>query len=182
MELVRAGDPGTCLRSSRSKDRWRSRSTCSSSSVAAGDPGRDPSDIEALLALPKTCDVNAWVYEHVRQLVIELSLLVTFLKPHCTVKTCPVMNVHPDSFLCVVHPDHREVAAAEQCYAYDYMVHNLNHGTASLQNPLIFPSRFSIPESSVKQLQAILKRLCRIVAHSYIYHKEAFLEFEVRCR
>jgi hypothetical protein len=141
--------------------------------------GKDSSDIDAIIKKPESCDENTWIYEHVRQFIIELNLLLAFLRPHCTSKTCPVMNVHPENYRCITHSEPRDVIFLNyQCHAFDYMLHNLNLGTSMLQNPKNFPSRYNITESSIAVVQSLVKRLCRIVAHCAIYHKEAFLEFE----
>jgi Mob1/phocein family len=58
------------------------------------------------------------------------------------------------------------------------MQHNLDYATASLQNQKLFPSRFSISDPGMRVLQTVLKRVCRIVAHCALYHKESFLELE----
>jgi hypothetical protein len=43
----------------------------------------------------------------------------------------------------------------------------------------ILSFRISIPEPSLKHLQAIARRLYRIFAHAYFHHREAFEFFEV---
>lgn len=71
--------------------------------------GKDPQNIDLILKPPPTCDTNSWIYEHVRQFIIELNQLVAFLKPHCTFKTCPIMNVHPENYRCIVHNEPKDV-------------------------------------------------------------------------
>ena len=59
------------------------------------------------------------------------------------------------------------------------MYHNLNHATTTLQNSKNYSSRLNIPDSGIKALEQIFRRLYRIFAHIYVYHRESFNEFEV---
>lgn len=59
------------------------------------------------------------------------------------------------------------------------MIHNLNHATTTLQNSKNYSSRVIIPDSGINELEQIFRRLYRIFAHIYLYHREAFNEFEV---
>jgi len=114
-----------------------------------------------------------WQYEHVRQFILELNLLVTTLKDVCKKETCPSMK-GPDEcmYLCAAHK------TAMECSAYEYMIHNLDHSTAILQNVKNFSSRVSIPE--VKNLDTIVRRLYRLFSHAYYHHREVFNEFETQ--
>lgn len=116
-------------------------------------------------------DVNSWKYEHVRQFVLELNLLATSLKDLCTRESCPSMRGTPDSeFLCASHK------TATSCSAIEYMVHNLDQATSILLNIKNFSSRVSIHET--KSLDTIIRRLYRLFAHTYHFHREVYDEFE----
>ena len=41
-----------------------------------------------------------------------------------------------------------------------------------------FPSRISISNTSIKELESISRRLYRICSHSYFHHSNIFKEFE----
>lgn len=73
-------------------------------------------------------------------------------------------------YLCAAHK------TAQECSAFDYMVHNLDQSTSILQNVKNFSSRVSIPE--VKNLDTIVRRLYRLFSHTYYHHREIFNEFE----
>lgn len=73
-----------------------------------------------------------------------------------------------------------------KCSAIDYMIHNLDQMTATLNDPKLFSSRISIVKSSVKNLENIVRRLYRYFSHTYHHHQDIFYEFEVfliiKCR
>ena len=92
---------------------------------------------------------------------------------HCTSKSCPKMTANETwLYMCAAHNTTRE------CCAIDYMIHSIDHSTAILQNQNTFNSRVTIPQSSIKQLFSIVRRLYRLFAHTYYHHKEIFMEFE----
>lgn len=75
----------------------------------------DPADTRRIMAMPKEVQHNCWLYEHLRQFLIELNLLVTQLKNVCS---CKKMNCQNDWFyLCAAHQGKQQ-----DCSAYDYMV------------------------------------------------------------
>lgn len=64
----------------------------------------DPSNISAIITQPPDVDSPVWIYEHVRQFVLELNLLVVQLQGICTRTECPSMKVTEEwLFLCAVH-------------------------------------------------------------------------------
>lgn len=65
-----------------------------------------------------------------------------------------------------------------KCSAIEYMIHNLNHATSTLQNNKNYTSRLSISDNALKSFEPIMRRLYRIFAHAYVYHREFFEEFE----
>lgn len=74
--------------------------------------GSDPSNVTQILEPPPGMDVNVWQYEHFRQFILELNLLVTQLKGECTPEKCPRMTSSEDlMFLCAAHKDNQEVTA-----------------------------------------------------------------------
>ncbi|EGR32025.1 mps one binder kinase activator-like 3, putative [Ichthyophthirius multifiliis] len=133
----------------------------------------DPSDIEKICTPPSDIDINIWQYEHLRQFILELNLLVTQLKGVCTCQTCPKMKAADDwLYLCAAHKN------AQECSAIDYMIHNLDQSTSILQNIKNYDSRVKISQSGVKNLAPIVRRLYRLFAHTYFNHREAFIDFE----
>lgn len=52
--------------------------------LTAESLGNDSSKIKQIIECPKEIDPNVWQYEHVRQFILELNLLVTTLKDICT--------------------------------------------------------------------------------------------------
>ena len=133
----------------------------------------NPSNVKQIIEPPREADINVWQYEHIRQFLLELNLLVTQLKGVCTNSSCPVMRVNTESYRCIVHSD------LQECSAIDYMIHNLNYAATTLLNTKSYSSRVSIPASSIKSLEQIVRRLYRFFAHTYFYHREIFDEFEV---
>lgn len=75
-------------------------------------------------------------------------------------------------YMCAAHKQPQE------CSAIDYMIHSLDHSTGIIQNSNNFNSRVTIPASSTKHLNNIVRRLYRLFAHTYFHHKEVFDEFE----
>ena len=56
------------------------------------------------------------------------------------------------------------------------MVHNLDQATSILLNLKNFNSRVSINET--KSLDTIVRRLYRLFAHTFHFHREVYEEFE----
>ena len=63
----------------------------------------DPSNYHKICEQPKEVDISVWQYEHLRQFVLELNLLVTQLKRVCNKMTCPKMVVGNNMFVCAAH-------------------------------------------------------------------------------
>ena len=81
----------------------------------------EPSNVQLIIDPPSEIDINVWQYEHLRQFILELNLLVVQLKGVCTQQTCPKMKATDDwLFLCAAHKK------AQECSAIDYMIHNLD--------------------------------------------------------
>lgn len=70
----------------------------------------DPKDIKKIIEPPKEVDISVWKYEHLRQFILELNLLVVQLQGICTKQTCPKMKATDDwLYLCAAHKDPQEV-------------------------------------------------------------------------
>ena len=70
---------------------------------------------------PKEVDEIVWQYEHIRQFILEMNLLVVQLQGICSSRSCPKMNATDEwLYLCASHKQPKE------CSAIDYMIHNLD--------------------------------------------------------
>mmetsp|Transcript_12536 Transcript_12536/g.12608 ORF Transcript_12536/g.12608 Transcript_12536/m.12608 type:complete len:122 (+) Transcript_12536:264-629(+) len=86
---------------------------------------------------------------------------------------CPNMRGGEDTmYLCASHKKPKE------CSAIDYMTHTLDNATSILQSSRNFNTRISIPINSTKLLVNIVRRLYRLFAHTYFFHREVFMEYE----
>ncbi|KAG1055929.1 hypothetical protein G6F46_001446 [Rhizopus delemar] len=132
----------------------------------------DNSNIQRLVDPPETVEKDIWQYEHLRQVCLELSLLVVALESECTKQICPEMKADGWLYLCAAHP------STQSCPAIDYIIHTLDGATVLLNNSKYFPSRISIPEPSLKHFQSVARRLYRIFAHAYFHHREIYEFFE----
>ncbi|CAG8566378.1 11301_t:CDS:2 [Funneliformis mosseae] len=132
----------------------------------------DKDNLDALVELPPGQDQETWQYEHLRQLCLELNYLVVQLEAECTRQSCPEMKADEWQYLCAAHQ------APTNCCAIDYIVHTLDGATTLLNSHKYFPSRISIPETSLKHYQSIARRLYRIFAHAWFHHREIFEAFE----
>ncbi|CAO3610379.1 unnamed protein product [Mucor hiemalis] len=133
---------------------------------------KDGSQVYAIVNLPDNVDKEVWQYEHLRQVCLELSLLVVALEFECTRENCPEMKADGWLYLCAAHP------STQSCPAIDYIIHTLDGATILLNNSKYFPSRISVPEPSLKHFQSIARRLYRIFAHAYFHHREIYEYFE----
>ncbi|KAI9304644.1 Mob1/phocein [Cunninghamella echinulata] len=133
---------------------------------------KDRSDIKYIVELPDSVDKQVWQYEHLRQVCLELNLLVVALEHECTKEICPEMKADGWLYLCAAHP------STQTCPAIDYIIHTLDGATNLLNNSKYFPSRISIPEPSLKHFQSIARRLYRIFAHAYFHHREIYEFYE----
>ncbi|KAG2227081.1 hypothetical protein INT45_003811 [Circinella minor] len=132
----------------------------------------DKSNVQHIIELPESIDKQVWQFEHLRQVCLELSLLVVALEPECTIENCPEMKADGWLYLCAAHP------STQSCPAIDYIIHTLDGAAMLLNNSKYFPSRISIPEPSLKHFQSIARRLYRVFAHAYFHHREIYQSFE----
>jgi len=65
--------------------------------------------LKKIIEAPLGVDVNVWQYEHMRQFVLELNLLVTQLHGVCTPQKCPKMEANGSLYACAAHNGQREV-------------------------------------------------------------------------
>ncbi|KAI8338989.1 preimplantation protein [Chlamydoabsidia padenii] len=133
---------------------------------------QDCSNVNSIVELPESVDKQVWQYEQLRQVCLELGMLVVALEPECTKENCPEMKADGWLYLCAAHP------STQSCSAIDYIIHTLDGATILLNNAKYFPSRISIPEPSLKHFQSIARRLYRIFAHAYFHHREIYEVFE----
>ncbi|CAG8518075.1 3569_t:CDS:2 [Acaulospora morrowiae] len=133
---------------------------------------KDKENLDLLVELPPDQDPEAWQYEHLRQLCLELNYLVVQLESECNRQSCPDMKADEWMYLCAAHP------TPMNCCAIDYIVHTLDGATTMLNSHKHFPSRISISNNSVKHYQSIARRLYRIFAHAWFHHREVFESFE----
>mmetsp|Transcript_48874 Transcript_48874/g.114762 ORF Transcript_48874/g.114762 Transcript_48874/m.114762 type:complete len:210 (+) Transcript_48874:2-631(+) len=131
-------------------------------------------DYDAMYRCPEGADEAAWQLEHMRQFSLELNQLTVALDEVCSKLTCPVMKATDEwLFLCAAHKKPQE------CSAIDYIIHTLDGTAALLNSNKWFPSRVTIPASSLTYYKSIARRLYRVFSHAFFHHREAFDIFEV---
>ena len=137
----------------------------------------EPASVQKICELPEGVDESVWVYEHIRQFILELNLLVVQLLGICTVKTCPKMTGNKEFvYLCAAPGCVSRNKGQSNCAAIDYMIHTLDNATAIIHSSNF--NRVAIPTDSKKHLHNIVRRLYRLFAHTYFNHTEIFEEFE----
>jgi hypothetical protein len=82
------------------------------------------------------------------------------------------MGLKNDSFKCTVHDEYQD------CSAIDYMIHNLDSATDILLNMSAGQFLGKIEEGERSQLNQILRRLYRVLAHAKVIHPAVFEDFE----
>ncbi|KAG2381290.1 hypothetical protein C9374_006279 [Naegleria lovaniensis] len=128
-------------------------------------------------------DKDVWIYEHMRQFMLEINLFILAHKDVCTKETQPEMKIsssmlnNPNSneelmYLCPVF------SPPESVPAIDYMVHIHTQSTSVLNDPKLFPSRTSISKKAMKEIKTLCRRVYRIFAFSFYVHPEEFIAFE----
>jgi hypothetical protein len=141
----------------------------------------NPSNVDALLTEPTdfNCGTAVWLYEHLRQIARDIGFLLAELTDTiCTPTTCSEMNVVVPGveaqfhYLCAAH------VGTSNCSAIDYSTHTLEGVVSLLNNAQAFPSRIDIANKSIPKFRTMLRRLYRILAHSYFHHMDTFMKFE----
>lgn len=135
----------------------------------------NPNDIKKIITAPKEVDLIVWKYEHIRQFILESNLLIVQLQGICTKHSCPKMKATDDWLYLCSHPPNN---VTNECCAIDYMIHNIDQFTSTLNNSKYFSSRVAIPSSSLKHLESIVRRLYRVFSHTYFHHMDIFTDFE----
>jgi hypothetical protein len=99
----------------------------------------NPRAVLEIVRLPEkedsSTDEKVWIYEQLRQFLIECNFLVAAIASECTEETCPKMVVAKWEILCAAHKKPKE------CCAIDYIIHNLSGFRELLNNKDMFPSR-----------------------------------------
>ena len=117
-----------------------------------------------------------WQYEHIKQFIIEINshLVLPLVKSgDCTAEKCPKMKATDMwLYLCACHKP------PQDCSAVDYMIHALDNASSTLMDKKNFPDTNKIDASSVKYIQAIVRRLYRLFSHTYFHHEQVFRENE----
>lgn len=131
---------------------------------------------------PEGVDRALWLYELCRFLTVKVNnLIVAFFAetPPCSAQTCPEMQASEWQYLCAVHDP------PKTCCAIDYCCHTLDWATNILTSPKYFPSRLTLgseasggPQTSMRHLVNIFRRLYRIFAHAWFKHREVFWQVE----
>jgi len=77
-------------------------------------------------------------------------------------------------YMCACH------GATQHCPAIDYMIHNINYSTTTLNDSKNFDNRFEIKDEQIKHLGLISRRIYRFLSHTFFHHPEVFDEFEAK--
>lgn len=133
----------------------------------------DPTALARIYTVPDDQDTYLWQYEHLRQIMKELNMLVAQLDHVCTRESCPVMKATDDwVFLCAAHK------APKECCAFEYIAHTMDNVNTLLTSSRVFPSRVSITSNATQYFQSVARRLYRIFSHTFFHHPEIFRAFE----
>ena len=103
--------------------------------------------------------MSTWIYEPLRQFVLELNNLLLALEGECTLETCPMSSKDESIFPCNAH---RKTRA---CCAIEYITHTIDASTTVLviDRP---PLRSRASASAIKIYQSIsqpLYRMCILI-------------------
>ncbi|KAJ2849757.1 hypothetical protein GGI22_005483 [Coemansia erecta] len=127
-------------------------------------------DIDVLMHVPVGVGPLAWLYEHMRQICIELGFYIAVLRKECTEERCPVMRANEATFYCAGHGHPRPCSAiGYSVHTIDYAVHQLGSSPAGAAD---------MTEMSMKHFQSMVRRLYRIFAHTYFHHRDLFEQQE----
>ncbi|KAJ1765342.1 hypothetical protein IW138_006135 [Coemansia sp. RSA 986] len=126
-------------------------------------------DIDYLMHVPTGVGQMSWLYEHMRQICIELGFYITVLHRECTEDRCPVMRANEATYYCAGHGHPRP------CSAIGYAVHTIDYAVQQLS---LFVADKVVSEMSMKHFQSMVRRLYRIFAHAYFHHRDLFEQQE----
>ncbi|PGH09251.1 hypothetical protein AJ80_07728 [Polytolypa hystricis UAMH7299] len=137
---------------------------------------------EYLAEPPEGVERSLWLYELCRFLTMNANnLIVAFFAedPPCSAQTCPEMRASEWQYLCAVHDP------PKSCCAIDYCCHTLDWAGNTLTSPKYFPSRLTLgseaaggPQTSIRHLTNIFRRVYRIFAHAWFQHRDVFWQVE----
>ncbi|KAI9500874.1 hypothetical protein GGI25_005020 [Coemansia spiralis] len=127
-------------------------------------------DIDHLLQTPAGVEQISWLYEHMRQICIELGFYISMMHKECTERSCPVMRANETTYYCAGHGHPRP------CSAIGYAVHTIDYAVQQLSSTSMVVWRAG--ETSMKHFQSMVRRLYRIFAHAYFHHRELFEQQE----
>lgn len=131
---------------------------------------QDFKNVELLCTCPEGQDDQLWQYEQLRQFTSDINMLAAELQSQCA---CMQMKANEGVvYLCAGHK------SPQECNAIGYILHTLDQTAALLNSNKWFPSRVTIPSSSVKYFSSIVRRLYRIFAHAYYHHHDVYVAFE----
>lgn len=132
-------------------------------------------DIEAFHTYPSFIDKGNFIYEHLREFIVECGYLQIAVGHICNPTVCQKMTATVEwQYLCAAHKK------PQDCPAIDYMQHTNNVSAALLASLRHQPNRSKtlIQQSVVKNLSPGFRRLYRNLAHVYFHHPDSFFEFE----
>ena len=133
----------------------------------------NPADIDRMIECPVGIEENLWVYEHMRQICLQLNTLAVRLQTCCVATQCVNMQADGEEvYLCAVHKKPKE------CSAIDYILHTLDGSCSILNNTKLFPSRVTVKSGSMQRLEATARRVYRIFGHAYHRHRGVFDTYE----
>jgi hypothetical protein len=143
---------------------------------------QDPSKIDRIISLPETAnpeqDQDAWIYEHMRQFLLDLNHFIVAHAEICTKETQPEMKitgVKSGEELVFLSPAFNPPQAVP---AIDYMIQIVTQAGQTLNDTKIFPNRISISKKGMKEIKTLTRRLYRLFAFSYFVHPERWQEYE----
>ncbi|KAL0487164.1 MOB-like protein phocein [Acrasis kona] len=142
----------------------------------------DPSKVEKIISLPEGSneeqDRDAWIYEQMRQFLLELNHFIVAHAQVCTKDTQPEMKitgVKSNEELVFLSPIFNP---PQPVPAIDYMIQIVTQASQTLNDTKIFPNRISISKKGLKETKTLTRRLYRLFAFSYYVHPEEWTKFE----
>ncbi|KAJ2762834.1 hypothetical protein H4S06_000431 [Coemansia sp. BCRC 34490] len=140
-------------------------------------------DIDSLIRQPRGVGRLAWLYEHMRQVCIELGFYISLLRKECTESRCPVMRAGEATYYCAGHGHPRPCSAIGYAvHTIDYAVQQLSGSSSSSLLAAIDAEENQINPGgellSLKHFQSMVRRLYRIFAHAYFHHRDLFEQQE----
>lgn len=130
---------------------------------------------DVLLAVPENQEEETWLYEHIREIVLELNFLAVRLMPACTPDKYPELKYCGEVFLL---PNPAPGQPAIECSAIQYILVLLDATSSTLNSNKNFPSRVTISKDSMKIFSTLARRLYRIFAFAHFSFPDIFKQFE----